>query len=103
MDKENKHQCLLCNAIFSGKGSLKNHEDSIHKHIKFDCQDCGKQFTQKGKLTMHINSVHKGIQYKCDQCDKEFTEAGTNISNQFMKKRNIPAQFVIIKQQHRVV
>ena len=43
MDKENKNQCLFCNAIFSAKGSLKNHEDSIHRNIKFDCQDCGKQ------------------------------------------------------------
>ena len=69
MDKENKHQCLLCNAIFSAKGSLKAHEDSIHKNKKFDCQDCGKQYTDKGNLRRHVNNVHKGIKYQCDQCD----------------------------------
>ena len=73
LDKENKNQCLFCNAIFSRKEHLKRHEDSIHKNIKFDCQDCGKQFKQKGMLTIHINIVHKGIKYKCHQCDKEFT------------------------------
>ena len=73
MDKENNHQCLICNAIFSRKGYLKTHEDSIHKNIKFHCQDCGKQYKEKGTLTKHINNVHKGIKYKCDQCDKEFT------------------------------
>ena len=73
MDKENKQQCLFCNANFSTKGHLKRHEDSIHKNIKFDCQVCGKQFKQKGQLTIHINNVHRGMKYKCDQCDKEFT------------------------------
>ena len=51
MNKDNKHQCLLCKAIFSTKGNLKVHEDSIHKNIKFDCQDCGKQYNKKGALT----------------------------------------------------
>ena len=69
MDKENEYRCLFCNAIFSGKGSLKTHEDSIHKNIKFDCKDCGKQYKVKGILTKHINIVHKGLKYKCDQCD----------------------------------
>ena len=54
MDKDNKHQCLFCNAIFTQKGSLKRHEDNIHKNIKFDCQDCGKQYKQKEILTMHF-------------------------------------------------
>ena len=76
MHKENKHQCLFCNTIFSRKGDLKKHEDSINKNITFDCQDCGKQFKIKGTLTIHINSVHKGIKYKCDQCDKEFGSVG---------------------------
>ena len=61
MDKENKIQCLFCNAIFSTKGHLKRHEDRIHKNIKFDCQECGKQYTDKGSLTTHVNNVHKGI------------------------------------------
>ena len=69
MDKENKHRCLFCNAIFSLKNNLKTHEDSIHKSIKFDCPDCGKQYTMKGTLTRHINNFHKGIKYNCD---KEF-------------------------------
>ena len=83
MDKDNKHQCLFCNAIFSQKGHLKTHEDSIHKNIKFDCQDCGKQFTHKVSLTRHINNVHKGIRYKCNQCDKEFR----NLANRNPQQR----------------
>ena len=75
MGKENKIQCLICNAIFSTKGHLKTHEDSLHKNIKLDRQDCGKQYTQKGHLTRHI--VHKGMKYKCDQCDKEFRSSGS--------------------------
>ena len=59
MDKENKHWCLFCNAIFSQKGHLKRHEDSIHKKIKFDCQDCGNQYNRKETLTSHINNVLK--------------------------------------------
>ena len=75
MDKGNKHQCSFCNSIFSQKGGLKTHEDSIHKNIKYDCHDCGKQYKEKGTLTMHVNNVHKGkgIKYKCGQCDNEFT------------------------------
>ena len=73
MDKENKNQCLFCDAIFSHKGSLKTHEDSIHKNIKFDCQDCGKQYKEKGSLTKHINNFHRGIKYHCDQCDFKAT------------------------------
>ena len=63
MDEENKNQCLFCNAIFSQKGYLKIHEDSIHKNIKFDCHDCGKQYAQKGNLRSHINNIHKGIRH----------------------------------------
>ena len=33
----------------------------------------------------------------------QIQQTGINISNQFMNKRNIPAHYVIIKQQHRVV
>ena len=80
MGKENKHQCLFCIAIFSRKGDLKFHEDSIHKNIKFDCQDCGKQFKRKDHLTTHINNVHKGTKYKCDQCEKEYTKGEVKIS-----------------------
>ena len=65
--------CLVCNKSFQTKGSLKHHENNIHKSIKVGCQDCGKQFTHKFNLRRHISSVHKGIKYKCDQCDKEFT------------------------------
>ena len=80
MEKENKHQCLFCNSIFSSRGSLKTHEDSVHKNMKFDCQDCEKQYTEKGQLKRHIKNVHEGIKSKCDQCDNEFTVASCNSS-----------------------
>ena len=33
----------------------------------------------------------------------QIQQTGINISNQFMNKRNIPAHYVIIKQQDRIV
>jgi len=76
MDKEDKHQCLFCNAIFSVKGSLKRHEDSIHKNIRFDCRDCGKQFKVKGKLTTHrtvlVESNSLKLEFKLFLCNPRF-------------------------------
>ena len=76
-----EHKCLICNSSFSEKGTLKKHENSVHKNIKFDCQDCDKQLSTKRHLTRHINSIHKGIKYQCDQCDKEFTQSYNRLSH----------------------
>ena len=38
-----KFECVLCNSTFALKKSLKQHDVSIHKGIKFQCQYCGKQ------------------------------------------------------------
>ena len=44
------YKCQVCNSRFSGKRTLKQHEDSIHKSMKFECQNCGKQITFKEAL-----------------------------------------------------
>ena len=46
MTKIEGHICLICDSIFSTKGCLKIHEDSIHKNTRFSCQYCGKQYAQ---------------------------------------------------------
>ena len=74
---DNIIKCLICNSMYSSMATLKIHQDSVHKEIKFDCQDCGKQFKRKNKLLVHVKIFHKFQKLQCDKCDKEFrTESG---------------------------
>jgi len=51
--------------------TLSDHIDVKHEKLQVqNCQVCSKVFTSKGALKSHIQSVHMGIkQFKCDQCD----------------------------------
>ena len=73
--------CSVCDTSFSAKSSLKLHEASIHKGVRFSCQVCGEQFKQKGNLTRHFNSFHNPEQteYKWNQCDKEFNSQSARL------------------------
>ena len=70
--------CKVCGSNYSRKYSLKQHENALHKGLKFDCENCGKEFVSKKSLTKHINVIHEGrrLKLKCKKCDKEFSETG---------------------------
>ena len=89
--------CNACESKFTRKDSLKTHQDTLHKEIKFKCNECNNQFSKKGHLKTHQNSEHGGInecayqanqkghlithkdsvheviKYNCNKCDKLFT------------------------------
>jgi len=47
MVTKQEYKCPICYKSCKTKQNLKDHEDSIHKNIKFDCLDCSKQYKQK--------------------------------------------------------
>ena len=51
--------CNLCNQSFSTQGSLKRHQESVHRQSAgFSCQVCGKRFYRKDHLGRHMK-VHQ--------------------------------------------
>ena len=61
MVAKQEFKCSICNSSFTSKHSLKAHEDSSHKNIRFDCLDCGKEYKLNSQLSRHIKTVHKGM------------------------------------------
>ena len=53
MASKDRYDCSICSCSYAHQKHLKEHEDSIHKGIKYSCQDCGKQFKRKTHLTAH--------------------------------------------------
>ena len=50
--------CEKCKKSFKSKQTLKVHNDSVHKGIKYSCETCGKSFTQKSALSVHMKNLH---------------------------------------------
>lgn len=73
-------QCNECKKVFSTKGNLKYHIDSVHKKNKpFVCEICGEAYPRKNRLNVHLRT-HCGREnypWKCEECGKGFNEKGT--------------------------
>lgn len=97
--------CNFCSKKYSSKGSLHNHEKTVHSEAKFTCKECGVIFrhprllaihrVRHGKKTIrcekchasffinadynkHINQVHRKIRpYECHKCGHYFCQRST--------------------------
>ena len=68
--------CDVCGKAFRDKGSLKKHDDSVHKGLKtFECNYCKEKFTNSNTLKYHIICKHEqDKKLNCDQCGLKFTK-----------------------------
>ena len=68
--------CIICDAGFVGKGTLKNMSHQFMKEKRLS-NVCNNSFAQIGQLKTHVVSVHEGNEsFKCNICDASFTEKG---------------------------
>ncbi|KAL4221055.1 hypothetical protein ACF0H5_019317 [Mactra antiquata] len=49
-----QHRCDECGKVFTAKGNLKLHQNTIHSATRFQCQYCQKSFKRKHHLQSHI-------------------------------------------------
>ena len=53
--------CNLCKQSFSTQGSLKRHQESVHRQlISFSCQVCGQRFYRKDHQGRHVK-MHRPV------------------------------------------
>ena len=72
--KKQPVKCEFCDKIFSQKGSLKRHMETVHQKLKpHKCEECGEAFSRKYSLKIHMATVHlKSKPHKCDECGDAF-------------------------------
>ena len=66
--------CKTCGKVFTTKGNLKKHVQTVHLGKKnFKCDTCGKAFGEAGNLNRHVQTIHLGQKnFTCDTCGKSF-------------------------------
>ena len=71
--------CKICNKMFSTKGNLRNHINTIHDDYRpFKCSfpNCNKRYEAESKLIAH-QRTHTGVRpFVCQICQKSFNEKG---------------------------
>ncbi|KAK3103011.1 hypothetical protein FSP39_015757 [Pinctada imbricata] len=68
-------KCDSCDIIFPNREKYKIHVNNCHleKDVTYQCEDCGKVFKKKGTLRKHQNFIHKNIHaYTCTICNLQF-------------------------------
>lgn len=50
----NKHECQICQKLYSSKDGLKRHIKNIHCKTKFACKKCGSKFNNEEELNQHL-------------------------------------------------
>ena len=68
--------CQDCEKIFSTKGNLKSHIESVHEGKKFACSQCNHEFALKSSLSKHEKRKHKKNEYQDPLLN---FESGTNM------------------------
>ena len=73
------YTCQVCDRVFSYRGALKRHIQSVHQGAKpHHCGVCDKFFSRKAHLFLHIRTVHNGEKpHRCPVCGRGFGERGT--------------------------
>ena len=96
-------------------GSLKTHEDVIHKGIRYDCEICGEEYTTIQGLNNHkvihpkfmLEQAQRGgghtlhpapisFSHRCEYCEKAFMNSATlkrhitNVHEVYNAVSNIP-------------
>ena len=80
-----KHQCDVCNKLYSSAGNLTKHKRTHTGEQPYQCTDCGRAFSDPSNLTQH-KRTHTGEQpYKCTDCGRAFS----NPSNLTRHRRNV--------------
>ena len=81
--------CPTCKKIFATKWTMKEHEESVHKDIKYLCKYCDAALTTKKSIRHHVGRFHKDMpipkdtdllpvvqkramkkEYRCNLCDR---------------------------------
>ena len=94
------YECDQCHKIYSGRGALYNHKQSVHQGVKYPCDQCDFQATLPGNLTIHIQSKHEGIKYACDQCDYQATYQISLTRHIQSKHEYLPLASFLVPNQH---
>ena len=50
--------CNTCDTVFSQKGYLRIHKESVHGANQFTCKKCDKPIKPKNHLRSHKESIH---------------------------------------------
>ena len=70
MEVKSTFQCIECTKVFTQKGTLNRHVNSIHKEWFSVCQKCGEKFNSNFNLKRHMENC--GQSYQCDLCEKQY-------------------------------
>ena len=62
----------LAESAAATKGSLAQHQRSVHEGKKYPCRECDHQATSKSDLNKHQRAIHEGKKYPCRACDNFF-------------------------------
>ena len=57
-----------CEFTSRTKGSVKIHENSLHKGIKYECEECGLHVKYNQSLKSHKRAMHGIDLFKCQTC-----------------------------------
>ena len=74
-DANGYFQCPVCEKLFTVKGSMLRHMDTVHnpEQPRWTCTECGKTTGTRDSLQRHIRRVHKRIfKHHCTFCGRGF-------------------------------
>ena len=75
---KNLHECGLCESIFTQKGDLNRHKQTVHtsnnSEEQFQCKTCHKEFQRRDNLLRH-EKIHQksNIKIVCEVCWNHFS------------------------------
>ena len=64
---DQEYSCNVCNYKTKLKGSMKQHNESIHGSTFYSCDQCNYKFWMKEWLNAHIRVSHEETCYTCDK------------------------------------
>lgn len=85
-----KHECKVCEELFSTSQEAEQHEKQPHKIL---CSQCPEYFQSQSSLKMHISSKHLAgpKQYKCSQCNRDYVSKSALMTHEKLHKIKEPS------------
>ena len=86
-------KCSTCEKMFSTKGNLTKHVDSVHIKMKpYSCKICDYACSVKADMLKHVESVHECKKpHVCTTCGKMFSRKGNlNVHIDYVHERIKP-------------